>query len=76
MKKLFIALCDILALSAAVALVALAVWGLAALFGWAAAGPAKIVCIVAVIGGVVFTLASFIVWTRMDGADDQEEGEK
>ena len=76
MKHLFIVLCDIMFLCMVVAPVAGAVWGLSALFGWAAAGPAKIVCIVAVIGGVVFTLASFIVWTRMDGADDQEEGEK
>lgn len=74
MKRLFIVLCDIMFLCMVVAPVSGAVWGMSALFGWAAAAHAKIVCIVAVIGGVVFTLASYIVWTRMDSPDKCEEG--
>lgn len=76
MNRLFIVLCDIMFLCMVVAPVAGIVWGLSALFGWAAAGPAKIVCIVAVIGGVVFTIASFIVWARMDDSDNHEEGKE
>lgn len=74
MNRLFIVLCDIMFLCMVATPVAGVVWGLSALFGWAAAGPAKIVCIVALIAGVVFMFASFIVWTRMDKSDNHEEG--
>lgn len=74
MNRLFIVLCDIMFLCMVVAPIAWIVWGLSALCGWAAAGPAKIVCIVALAGCAIFVVASFIVYTRMDSPDNYEEG--
>lgn len=76
MKKLFITLCDILAVSAPIALIALAVWGLFALFGWAAAGIAETVFIVAATVVVIDTALSYIVWNNGGAPDDTEEGRK
>ena len=62
MKTLFIVLCDIMFLCMIVAPVAGIVWFVAGVNGWAAAGPAKTVCIVALIGCIVFLAASFAAW--------------
>lgn len=75
MKKLFIALCDILAISAAVALAALAVWGLGALFGWAAADTAESVFTVAAVIVVAATCLSYIAWDNGGAPDDKRGGE-
>lgn len=75
MKKLFIALCDILALSAAVALAALAVWGLAALLGWAVADTAEFVFTVAAVIVVAATCLSYIAWDNGGAPDDKGGGE-
>ncbi len=77
MKKLFIVLCDIMAVAAVVAVVGLAMWIITALIGAPATGTAKTVCIVAAIVAVVATVASFIVWKRggaPGGDDPPEEG--
>lgn len=76
MKKLFIALCDILAISAAVALGALVVWGIATMFNLSAADTAKAVFIVAAIIVVIDTVLSYIVWDNGGELDDTEEGDK
>ncbi len=76
MKKLFIALCDILAVSAVVALGALVIWGIAAMFNLSAAGTAKVVFIVAAIVVVIDTVLSYIVWNNGGDLDDTEEGDK
>lgn len=77
MKKLFIVLCDIMAVAAVVAVVSLAAWIFTAPFGSPAAGTAKTVCIVAAIVAVVAVVASFIVWKHggdPGGDDPPEEG--
>ena len=76
MKKLFIALCDILAISAAVALGALVVWGIAAMFNLSATDTAKAVFIVAANIVVIDTVLSYIVWDNGGELDDTEEGDK
>lgn len=76
MKKLFIALCDIMAVSTVVALIALAVWGLGVLFECAFLTAAKSVFIVAAVVAVVDTALSYIVWDNGGGPDDTEEGYK
>ncbi len=74
MKKLFVVLCDVLAIAAAVALIALVVWGLGALFSWAAADTAKSVFIVAAIIVVIDAALSYIVWDNGGEPDGTEEG--
>jgi hypothetical protein len=75
MKTLFIVLCDIMFLCMVAAPVAGAVWLVSALNGWATTGPAKIACIVALIGCVVFLAASFAAW-KLGGDNDDKEGGK
>lgn len=70
MKRLFIILCDILAISAVVAMVALVVWGVSAFFRLAAAGTAKTVFIVAAVVVVIDTVLSYIIW------DGNQEGDE
>lgn len=76
MKTLFIVLCDIMFSCMVVAPVAGIVWGLSAWRGWAAAGPAKIVCIVALIGCVVFLLASFAAWKYGENHHQRHQADK
>lgn len=73
---MFIVLCDILAISAVVASAALVVWGLGALFGWAAADTAEFVFTVAAIIAVVAAILSYIVWDNGGELDDTEEGDE
>lgn len=76
MKRLFIVLCDIMFLCMIVAPASGVVWLLSVLCGWNAAGPAKIVCIIALAGCAVFVAASFAVWKHTSESDGHEEGEK
>lgn len=76
MKKFFIALCDILAVSVIVALVALVIWGLSILLGWAVADTAEFVFTVAAVIVVVATCLSYIVWDNGGELDDAEEDDE
>lgn len=73
MKKLFIVLCDIMALAVVVVVAALVVWAISALGGWPAAGPAKTVAVVAAIVAVVSCAASYAAWRNGGRLDDQDD---
>lgn len=80
MKKLFIVLCDIMAVVSALTVGTLVMWGIAAALGWSNAGDMLAFCAGLAIVDVVTIVAVFIVWKNggAPGGDDPptEEGIK
>lgn len=75
MKRLFIVLCDIMVAAVIIIVIAGGVWGVTAWFKMPAAGPAKTVCIIAMVAAVASLIASYAVWARMPD-DSTEEADK
>ncbi len=77
MKKLFIILCDIMAVAAIIATVFLVWWAVAAALGWEAAGTMRSICAGSAVVSVIAAVASFIVWRNggaPGGTRKREEG--
>ena len=80
MKKLFVVLCDVMAVAAIIAAVFLVWWAVSAALGWEAAGTMRSICTGSAVVSVIATVASFIVWRNggAPGGDDPQgkEGDK
>ena len=80
MKKLFVVLCDVMAVAAIIAVVFLVWWAVSAALGWEAARTMRSICIGSAVVSVIATIASFIVWRNggAPGGDDPpgKEGDK
>lgn len=72
MKRLFIVLCDVMVVAMIITVIAGGVWGVTAWLKMPAAGPAKTVCIIAMVAAVASLIASYAVWARMPGDSTED----